>query len=109
MKLLGTILMLTLLTGCSSIDMKSYNANEPRLDLFDYFSGSTRGWGIVQDRKGELTRQFVVVGSGRQPCDGDGRMRGLVRNEVVAQAGQLTASSACRPELPLEVLRTVRP
>ena len=60
MRLVVTVLMLTLLTGCSAVDMKQYSANEPRLDLFDYFSGSTRGWGIVQDRKGTLTRQFVV-------------------------------------------------
>jgi hypothetical protein len=60
MRLLIPIVMLTLLTGCSAIDMKRYSANEPRLDLFDYFSGSTRGWGIVQDRQGVLIRQFVV-------------------------------------------------
>jgi hypothetical protein len=73
MKLLVTImmLMLTLLTGCSSIDMKSYSANEPRLDLFDYFSGNTRGWGIVQDRKGELIRQFVVEITGEVTKGGE--------------------------------------
>lgn len=60
MRLVVVALMLTLLTGCSAVDMKQYSANDPRLDLYDYFSGSTRGWGIVQDRKGTLIRQFVV-------------------------------------------------
>ena len=64
------MLMLTLLTGCSSIDLKNYSANEPRLDLFDYFSGSTKGWGIVQDRKGVLIRQFVVEITGEVTKEG---------------------------------------
>ena len=60
MRLVLVALVLTLLTGCSAVDMKQYSANDPRLDLYDYFSGSTKGWGIVQDRKGTLIRQFVV-------------------------------------------------
>jgi hypothetical protein len=60
MRLVVVALVLTFLTGCSAVDMKQYSANDPRLDLYDYFSGSTRGWGIVQDRKGTLIRQFVV-------------------------------------------------
>jgi len=60
MRIFSVALMMTLLTGCSAIDMKQYQANDPRLNLYDYFSGSTRGWGIVQDRKGTLIRQFVV-------------------------------------------------
>jgi len=52
--------VLLFLSGCSAIDMKAYRDNQPQLDLFEYFSGETQGWGIVQNRKGELTRQFVV-------------------------------------------------
>jgi hypothetical protein len=37
-------LMLTLLTGCSAVDMKNYIADEPQLDFFNYFTGSTRMW-----------------------------------------------------------------
>jgi hypothetical protein len=55
------ILLLFFLTGCSSIDMQRYSNNKPELDLFNYFEGSTIGWGIVQDRKGVLLRQFVVT------------------------------------------------
>lgn len=48
------------LTGCSGVDVRQYAANKPVLDLHDYFMGQTKGWGIVQDRKGNVTRQFVV-------------------------------------------------
>lgn len=71
MKVLISILMMTLLAGCSAIDMKQYSANKPQLDLFNYFSGNTKGWGIVQDRKGTLTRQFVVEIKGEITDEGN--------------------------------------
>ncbi|MFO7812765.1 MAG: DUF3833 domain-containing protein [Pelovirga sp.] len=52
--------LLFLIAGCSSVDVKRYAGQQPEFDLFDYFIGETRGWGIVQDRKGKLLRQFVV-------------------------------------------------
>lgn len=60
MRLLTVITLLLFLSGCSAIDMKQYRANQPALDLYHYFQGETKGWGIVQDRKGRLTRQFTV-------------------------------------------------
>ncbi len=60
MKYIYFFLMITLLTGCSAIDVKQYSSNSPELDLFEYFIGDTKGYGIVQDRKGILTRQFTV-------------------------------------------------
>jgi hypothetical protein len=59
--LISVVLALWLLAaGCSGVDVKRYAGQQPEFDLFDYFIGETRGWGIVQDRKGELLRQFVV-------------------------------------------------
>jgi len=59
--LITIVLALMLLaSGCSTVDVKRYDGQQPEFDLFDYFIGETRGWGIVQDRKGELLRQFVV-------------------------------------------------
>ncbi|MBT8361143.1 MAG: DUF3833 domain-containing protein [Desulfobacterales bacterium] len=55
-----TIITLFLLTSCSGVDVSQYANNTPLLDLHDYFKGQTKGWGIVQDRKGNVTRQFVV-------------------------------------------------
>lgn len=63
--LLLLIIFLSFATGCSTIDVSQYKENTPTLNLYEYFIGKTTGYGIVQDRKGNLTRQFVVdiVGS----------------------------------------------
>lgn len=70
MKHIFTLIVLMLLTSCSAVDMKQYNSNTPKLDLFNYFTGKTQGWGIVQDRKGTLTRQFTVDITGTITSDG---------------------------------------
>ncbi len=57
---LALVVVVLFVGGCSSVDVKRYAGQQPEFDLFDYFLGETRGWGIVQDRKGELLRQFVV-------------------------------------------------
>jgi hypothetical protein len=54
------IILLITLGGCSSVDIREYQNNTPQFDLFTYFSGKTTGYGIVQDRKGKVTRQFTV-------------------------------------------------
>lgn len=61
MRYIHFILALFVFLGCSARDMKPYSQTKPPLDLFDYFEGSTKGWGIVQNRSGGLTRQFVVT------------------------------------------------
>lgn len=66
------ILILVSLTGCSGVDIEQYRENSPRLDLFNYFTGKTKGYGIVQDRSGTLTRQFVVDITGT--VDSNGRL-----------------------------------
>lgn len=70
MRSLMTFIILALLTGCSTIDMRQYRSSEPNLDLFGFFQGQTKGWGIVQDRKGNLTRQFSVDIKGTVNSDG---------------------------------------
>jgi hypothetical protein len=57
---LGILLMVLLVGGCSGADIQQYRDRQPHFDLFDYFHGKTRGWGIVQNRSGIVTRQFVV-------------------------------------------------
>lgn len=48
-------------SACSiSIDGEKYlDAGEP-LNLFNFFEGDVRGWGIVQGRDGNLLQRFVV-------------------------------------------------
>ena len=72
MRSLIILILLLLLPGCSAIDMKKYIDNEPRFDLYSYFTGETRGCGIVQDRQGALLRQFVVNIAGT--VDDSGRL-----------------------------------
>ncbi len=40
--------------------IEDYAQFTPRFDIFEYFQGKTRGWGMFQDRGGTLKRQFVV-------------------------------------------------
>lgn len=54
------VLIALFLGGCSKPDMGRYLDNQPPLDLFTYFQGSTTGYGMIQDRGGDMTRQFVV-------------------------------------------------
>lgn len=61
MKNLLLAILLIAMTGCSTKDVGQYADNRPQLDMFSYFQGTTKGWGIVQDRAGRLTRQFVVT------------------------------------------------
>ena len=42
------------------MSIQDYKQFQPTLTLFDYFQGKTRGWGMFQDRGGNLKRQFVV-------------------------------------------------
>lgn len=37
-----------------------YAGTQPALSLEDYFQGEVRAWGLFQDRKGEVRRQFTV-------------------------------------------------
>jgi hypothetical protein len=60
MKNLIIIISFIFLTGCSKPVVQQYAGNHPQFDIYEYFLGKTTGWGIVQDRSGTLTRQFVV-------------------------------------------------
>lgn len=59
-RLFGLIVPLLLIGGCSSMQIEDFRDTEPRLDLFAYFAGHTRAWGVFQDRSGDLKRQFTV-------------------------------------------------
>ncbi|WP_371826128.1 DUF3833 domain-containing protein [Photobacterium sp. GJ3] len=48
-----------LVTGCStSVDDHKYH--RPALNLFSYFDGEVKAWGMLQDRSGKQTRRFSV-------------------------------------------------
>ena len=56
--LCSLILLVTL--GCSSMKPDDYADTSPEFDLFRYFEGKSRAWGIFQDRFGKLHRRFKV-------------------------------------------------
>ena len=59
--LLGVLIMFN---GCSSHSLKAYKDTKPTIDIKDFFSGDIKGWGIVQDRKGEVISRFDVTMKG---------------------------------------------
>ena len=58
-----TVLVLFLLvvtTGCAGVEIQDYKNTSPELKIEDYFQGSSKAWGIFQDRFGKVRRQFIV-------------------------------------------------
>ena len=51
---------LILLSGCTVMKPKDFVNKGPKLILEEFFAGKTRGWGIFEDRFGNVKRQFVV-------------------------------------------------
>lgn len=69
------------LTGCAThLEGGRYQRVEPKFDLFAFFDGPVRAWGLVQGRDGELVQRFIV--------DIDGRMEGnqLILDETFEYA-----------------------
>ncbi|EPS3387603.1 DUF3833 domain-containing protein [Vibrio sp. IRLE0018] len=58
------LVSLLFIWGCSA-DLKDYQQASPKFELFEYFSGNVKAWGMVQDYSGKQTRRFEVeiVGS----------------------------------------------
>ena len=51
---------LILLSGCTVMKPEDFVNKGPKLILEEYFGGKTRGWGIFEDRFGNVKRQFIV-------------------------------------------------
>ena len=62
---LAVLLMAGLLSGCGSMKLEDFADGQPRLDLFEYFSGRSTAWGVFEDRFGTIRRQFKVELNGR--------------------------------------------
>lgn len=59
---LGALLVLT---ACSSPDINTYAKATPALQIEQYFAGTTKAWGMVQERSGKVARRFTVTIDGR--------------------------------------------
>ncbi|MQY52722.1 DUF3833 family protein [Rhodocyclus tenuis] len=49
------------LSGCAGTPVETYRTQQPTLDLARYFNGVIDGWGMFQDRSGEVKKRFHVV------------------------------------------------
>ncbi|MEO0437658.1 MAG: DUF3833 domain-containing protein [Pseudomonadota bacterium] len=48
-------------SGCATtLDGSRYRTQDPAFDLFGFFEGDVRAWGIVQNRSGEVVQRFIV-------------------------------------------------
>lgn len=57
----GLLTFLSLLLGaCGSVDQAVYDGQEPALNLREFLSGNLTGWGIFQDRSGEVSHRFRI-------------------------------------------------
>jgi len=54
------------LTACASPDVRLYQNAQPKLDLPQYFTGTTDAWGMFQKRNGEVVKRFHVEMIGTQ-------------------------------------------
>ncbi len=55
------IISLLLITNCSSnnaMKPKDFLNTKPEITIEEYFKGNVKAWGLLQDRKGKVTRQF---------------------------------------------------
>ena len=59
--------VLAFLSACagSGIQGSQYNDLEPKFKIEEFFSGSIKAWGIIQDRSGNITKYFDVVMQGK--------------------------------------------
>ena len=55
------VLSLTLLAGCAGPQVSDYAAEQPVLDLRQYFNGTLDAYGLFTDRSGKVVKRFTVV------------------------------------------------
>jgi len=48
------------LIGCDTMNTEAFSNGKPKFVLEKYFDGDTSAWGIVEDRFGNVKRQFIV-------------------------------------------------
>lgn len=61
LRILFLLVLVTALSACAtSLDGRSYTEHTPDFDLFQFFEGDVKAWGIVQNRSGEVVQRFTV-------------------------------------------------
>jgi hypothetical protein len=60
-KAMAIALLTVLASSCASVTPDTYKAEKPVLVLENYFNGIVDGWGMFQDRSGQVIKRFTVV------------------------------------------------
>lgn len=61
MRLIGLLLIGTCMSACTlSIEGEKYVDTKPAFNLFEFFEGDVKAWGIVQNRSGDVVQRFQV-------------------------------------------------
>lgn len=55
------VFLAVVLAGCGSVPVEKFRDQKPELDLSRYFNGTIDGWGIFQDRSGDVVKRFHVT------------------------------------------------
>ncbi len=69
MKYLVGALLMGLLAACAPMKLADFKKSEPTFDLFEYFDGTTKAYGLFEDRFGKIKRQFTVTIEGKVSGD----------------------------------------
>ena len=64
MRALLVLLFALSVAGCGGVDVRQYAAEQPALELSDYFNGELEAWGMFQNRSGEVVKRFHVAMTG---------------------------------------------
>jgi len=54
-----SFLLIALLTSCSTTTL-DYQGTQPEFDLKEYFTGELKGWGLIKNYQGKVTKRFSV-------------------------------------------------
>ncbi len=66
MKQVLTLFIIIFLTGCvNKMKPTDFKDQKPRLIIEDYLSGNVKAWGVLQNRSGDVTRQFKADLNGK--------------------------------------------
>ena len=65
------LFILVLLIGCSAMKIEDFANTNPEFKLMEFFEGNVKAWGIVEDRFGNIRRQFKVD------------MKGTIENDIL--------------------------
>lgn len=68
------LLAALILNACSSVAINTYQDNEPKLVLHEFFNGELTAHGIIKNRSGEVTRYFNVTMTGTWDDKGVGTL-----------------------------------